>query len=165
MVDEKVEPICPVCGSPVSFEIDGDVDVASCSNRNCLAFFIEGESEARDERVCAVEAYNDFVASCMKEEFVLSKISEEMAKRCGEAVASHQDDMFSGNAKCPSCGGAMQCGITFGEAVVQCSECHSSERVKEWREGRTYHEALWNVVALGKAIASITDNGWGGEPS
>lgn len=163
MADEKVEPICPVCGSPVSFEsFDGGAFVASCSNKDCLAFFIEGEALSEPQDFDCIESYNDFIMQCMGDGKVSQKISSDMAKRCGEAVAMLQDEAFFGNVVCPECGGEIKYSIFADEAMVLCSECPMAAKVEGWRDGITFKDALWNLAALGKTVVRAVGPGWGG---
>lgn len=164
MADEKVEPICPVCGSPVSFESfdGGGAFVASCSNKDCLAFFIEGEALSEPQGFDCIESYNDFIMQCMGDGKVSQKISSNMARKCGEAVAMQQDEAFSGAVLCPECGGEIKYSIFADEAMVLCSECPKMAKVEGWRESTTFADALWNVAALGKTVVRAVCSGWGG---
>lgn len=163
MADEKVEPICPACGSPVSFEsFDGGAFAASCSNKDCLAFFIEGEALSEPQGFGCIESYNDFIMQCMGDGKASQKISSNMARKCGEAVAMLQDEAFFGNVVCPECGGEIKYSIFADEAMVLCSECPKMAKVEGWRESTTFEDALWNVAALGKTVVRAVRSGWGG---
>lgn len=165
MPGDKTEPICPVCGSRVSFEsFDGGAFVASCSNKECLAFFVEGEALfSKSQSLDCVESYNDFIMQCMGDGKVSQKISSRMAKTCGEAVAMQQDDAFSEAMSCPECGGEIKYSILAEEAAVICSKCGRDEAVEGWRDSTTFADALWNLAALGKTVVRIIGSGWSEE--
>lgn len=157
-------PICPVCGMPVTVEVEDGVGVASCSNPECVAFFVEGETHSPNEAVGVVKAYNSFVLNCMKDGFVSEKISVERAKTCGMAVAQNQDDKLT-KVACPTCGERLGYMLSEEAAYVICDDCAKKEPVFGWRsDSSTFKDALWNVAQLGITVASIVESGWDDMP-